>query len=46
MELGEPDALGRRSPVPVKGSEFQMKADAVICATATAQSLIPMTTPG
>lgn len=32
MELGEPDASGRRRPVPVKGSEFIVKASAVISA--------------
>jgi NADPH-dependent glutamate synthase beta subunit-like oxidoreductase/2,4-dienoyl-CoA reductase-like NADH-dependent reductase (Old Yellow Enzyme family) len=31
-ELGEPDASGRKRPVPVKGSEFVIKADAVISA--------------
>ncbi|MGK9171965.1 formate-dependent uric acid utilization protein AegA [Yokenella regensburgei] len=31
-ELGEPDAKGRRKPVPVAGSEFVMPADAVIMA--------------
>lgn len=47
MELGEPDASGRRSPVAVKGSEFRMKADAVICAIGNSPNpLIPMTTPG
>jgi formate dehydrogenase beta subunit len=30
MELGEPDASGRRSPVPLVGSEFEIKADTVI----------------
>ncbi|MBN2282876.1 MAG: FAD-dependent oxidoreductase [Deltaproteobacteria bacterium] len=30
MELGEPDASGRRRPVPVKGSEFTIDLDAVI----------------
>ena len=30
MELGEPDASGRRAPVPVKGSEFVMDCDVVI----------------
>ena len=30
MELGEPDASGRRSPVPVKGSEFVVELDTVI----------------
>ena len=47
MELGEQDASGRRSPVPVKGSEFRMKADAVIIAIGNSPNpLIPMTTPG
>lgn len=32
MELGDPDASGRRSPVPVEGSEFDLSADAVIMA--------------
>jgi glutamate synthase (NADPH/NADH) small chain len=30
MELGEPDASGRRRPVPVEGSEFQIPVDTVI----------------
>jgi len=32
MELGEPDASGRRRPIPVKGSEFDMTVDNVIIA--------------
>jgi len=32
MELGEPDASGRRRPVPLKGSEFDMDFDTVIAA--------------
>ncbi|MFP3975020.1 MAG: FAD-dependent oxidoreductase [Dehalococcoidia bacterium] len=32
MELGEPDASGRRRPVPVKGSEFTLDVDNVIIA--------------
>jgi len=32
MELGEPDASGRRSPVPVDGAEFDLVADTVIMA--------------
>ncbi|MBN2716159.1 MAG: FAD-dependent oxidoreductase [Deltaproteobacteria bacterium] len=32
MELGEPDASGRRRPVPVNGSEFSVEADTVIAA--------------
>jgi len=47
MELGEPDASGRRRPVPVDGSEFRMPADAVVCAIGNSPNpLIPMTTPG
>jgi formate dehydrogenase major subunit len=32
MELGEPDASGRRRPVPVEGSEYDVEADTVIAA--------------
>ena len=32
MELGEPDASGRRRPVPVEGSEFVIECDQVIAA--------------
>jgi len=47
MELGEPDESGRRRPVAVKGSEFRMTADAVVCAIGNSPNpLIPMTTPG
>lgn len=35
MELGEPDGSGRRSPVPVKGSEFQVEIDVAIPALGT-----------
>jgi len=35
MELGEPDASGRRSPVAVEGSEFDIEVDAVIMALGT-----------
>ena len=35
MELGEPDASGRRSPVPVEGSEFTVPADMVVVALGT-----------
>ncbi|MGC8781581.1 MAG: NADPH-dependent glutamate synthase [Anaerolineae bacterium] len=35
MELGEPDASGRRSPVPISGSEFEMAVDTVIFALGT-----------
>ena len=47
MELVEPDASGRRRPVPVEGSLFRMPADAVIIAIGNSPNpLIPMTTPG
>jgi NADPH-dependent glutamate synthase beta subunit-like oxidoreductase len=32
MELGEPDESGRRSPVPIRGSEFELEADHFIIA--------------
>ncbi len=32
MELGEPDASGRRRPIPVKGSEFSLEAQTVVIA--------------
>ena len=32
MELGEPDERGRRRPIPVKGSEFEIEADTVVMA--------------
>jgi len=35
MELGEPDASGRRSPVVIPGSEFKTEVDAVIMALGT-----------
>lgn len=35
MELGEPDKSGRRSPVPIQGSEFTMEVDQVIMALGT-----------
>ncbi|MBP5261515.1 MAG: NADPH-dependent glutamate synthase [Clostridiales bacterium] len=47
MELGEPDQSGRRSPVPVPGSEFEIDADAVIMALGTSPNpMIASTTPG
>ncbi len=32
MELGEPDASGRKRPIPIEGSEFEVKVDTVIAA--------------
>ncbi len=47
MELGEPDASGRRSPVPVEGSEFTIEADCVIMALGTSPNpLLKNTTAG
>jgi glutamate synthase (NADPH/NADH) small chain len=46
MELGEPDASGRRSPVPVTGSEFDLEVDVVVFAVGQgANPLIRSTTP-
>ncbi len=46
MELGEPDASGRRRPIPIKGSEFVLEMDAVVIAIGTsANPLIAQTTP-
>ncbi|MBS1801978.1 MAG: NADPH-dependent glutamate synthase [Acidobacteria bacterium] len=46
MELGEPDASGRRSPVAIKGSEFVLPVDvAIIGVGTTANPLIQSTTP-
>jgi glutamate synthase (NADPH) small chain len=47
MELGEPDASGRRRPVPVAASEFLIDADTVIYSLGTtANPIIAQTTPG
>ena len=47
MELGEPDESGRRSPVPVPGSEFEIPTETVIMALGTAPNpLIVNTTSG
>lgn len=46
-ELGEPDASGRRSPVPIEGSSFTLPVAAVIIAIGNASNpLIPQTTEG
>jgi glutamate synthase (NADPH/NADH) small chain len=46
MRLGEPDASGRRRPIPVAGSEFEFELDTVIVAIGnTPNPLIPKTTP-
>jgi glutamate synthase (NADPH/NADH) small chain len=47
MELGEPDASGRRRPVPVKDSNFVIDVDAVIIAIGNGSNpLISKTTGG
>lgn len=47
MELGEPDASGRRRPVEIPGSEFVLDVDAVIMSLGTNPNpLIRSTTPG
>ena len=47
MELGEPDASGRRRPVEVPGSEFELEVDTVIMSLGTSPNpLIRSTTPG
>lgn len=47
MQLGEPDASGRRSPVPIEGSNFTVEADTIICALGyKADPLIEKTTSG
>ena len=46
MELGEPDAKGRRRPVPVEGSEFDLPVETVIVAIGNSPNpLIKKTTP-
>jgi glutamate synthase (NADPH/NADH) small chain len=47
MELGEPDASGRRRPVPVPDSEFRIPVDTVVIAIGNSPNpLIPQTTSG
>lgn len=46
MELGEPDQSGRRRPVPIKGSEFELAVDTVVVAIGNNPNpLVPKTTP-
>jgi glutamate synthase (NADPH/NADH) small chain len=46
MDLGEPDASGRRRPVPIDGSEFDIPCDVIVIAVGnTPNPLIPSTTP-
>lgn len=47
MELGEPDASGRRSPVPVEGSEYLLDADVVVVAVGVSPNpIIPNAVAG
>jgi glutamate synthase (NADPH/NADH) small chain len=46
MELGEPDASGRRRPIPIPGSEFDIEIDNFVVAIGqTPNPLVPRTTP-
>jgi glutamate synthase (NADPH/NADH) small chain len=46
MELGEPDASGRRRPIPIDNSEFEVPIDLVVIAIGNGSNpLIPKTTP-
>jgi glutamate synthase (NADPH/NADH) small chain len=42
MELGEPDASGRRRPVPIEGSEFELECD--LCIVAVGSGANPLLT--
>jgi glutamate synthase (NADPH/NADH) small chain len=47
MELGEPDASGRRRPMPIEGSEFRIPVDVVVMAIGQGPNpLVPSTTRG
>ncbi len=47
MELGEPDASGRRRPIPIEGSEYELEVDLVIEAIGNGPNpLVPASTPG
>ncbi len=47
MELGEPDASGRRRPVEIPGSEFELEVDTVVISIGTSPNpLIKSTTSG
>jgi glutamate synthase (NADPH) small chain len=47
MELGEPDASGRRRPVPIPGSEFDLPLSVAVIAIGTsANPIVQSTTPG
>ena len=47
MELGEPDEKGRRRPIPIEGSEFELPVDTVVMSIGTSPNpLIKSTTEG
>ena len=47
MELGEPDASGRRSPIPIEGSNYVLDVDTVVMSLGTSPNpLIRSTTKG
>lgn len=47
MELGEPDASGRRRPIPIEGSEYEIDVDEVVVAVGVSPNpLIPATVAG
>ena len=47
MELGEPDASGRRRPIPIEGSEYEIEVDEVVVAVGVSPNpLIPATVAG
>lgn len=47
MELGEPDESGRRRPVPIEGSEFEMECDLVVISVgASANPVLTQATEG
>jgi glutamate synthase (NADPH/NADH) small chain len=46
MELGEPDSSGRRRPVPIEGSEYEIETDLVIVSVGVSPNpLIPQSLP-
>jgi glutamate synthase (NADPH/NADH) small chain len=47
MELGEPDDSGRRRPIPIEGSEFELECDLVVVAVGSgANPLLTESTTG
>jgi glutamate synthase (NADPH/NADH) small chain len=46
MELGEPDESGRRRPIPIPGSEFDMEVDIVVIAIGTSPNPLVFTEAG